>query len=258
MAEALLSLRGLQKRFGGLAVTDDVSLDVTPGEIHAIIGPNGAGKTTLINEISGVLPVDAGQIHFDGRDITTLPLHRRARLGLARSFQITSVIPAFTALENTALAVQAGAGSSFRFFRPASTEGRLNEAAMAALDAVGLGARAMVPAGAMSHGEKRQLELAIALATEPRLLLLDEPLAGAGPEETERLIGILRSLRGRYTIVLVEHDMQAVFALADRISVLVYGRVIATGPTEMIRANPEVKRAYLGEDDLPLAEGAPC
>lgn len=252
MAEALLSLRNLRKRFGGLAVTDDVSLDVTPGEIHAIIGPNGAGKTTLINEISGVLPVDAGQVFFAGRDITALPLHRRARLGLARSFQITSVIPAFTALENTALAVQAGAGSSFRFFRPASTEQRLNQSAMAALEAVGLGARAQVPAGAMSHGEKRQLELAIALATEPRLLLLDEPLAGAGPEETERLIGILRSLRGRYTIVLVEHDMQAVFALADRISVLVYGRVIATGATEEIRANPEVKAAYLGEDEMTL------
>ncbi len=258
MAEALLSLRGLKKRFGGLAVTDDVSLDVTPGEIHAIIGPNGAGKTTLINEISGVLPVDAGQVFFGGRDITALPLHRRARLGLARSFQITSVIAGFTALENTALAVQAGDGSSFRFFRPASTETALNQAAMAALDAVGLAARAQVPAGEMSHGEKRQLELAIALATRPRLLLLDEPLAGAGPEETERLIGILRSLRGRYTIVLVEHDMQAVFALADRISVLVYGRVIATGPTEAIRANPEVKAAYLGEDEMTLAEGAPC
>ena len=258
MAEPILSLRNLQKRFGGLAVTDDVSLDVDAGEIHAIIGPNGAGKTTLINEVSGVLPLDAGRIVFDGQDVTRLPLHRRARLGLARSFQITSVIPAFTALENTALAVQAGDGSSFRFFRPAASEARLNQAAMGALDAVGLAARAGVPAGAMSHGEKRQLELAIALATKPRLLLLDEPLAGAGPEETERLIGILRGLRGRYTIVLVEHDMQAVFALADRISVLVYGRVIATGATEAIRANPEVKRAYLGEDDLPLAEGVPC
>jgi branched-chain amino acid transport system ATP-binding protein len=251
VAETLLSLRGLQKRFGGLAVTDDVSLDVEAGGIHAIIGPNGAGKTTLINEVSGVLPVDAGRILFAGRDITALPLHRRARLGLARSFQITSVIPAFTALENTALAAQAGAGSSFRFFRPAASERRLNDAAMAALDAVGLASRAPVPAGAMSHGEKRQLELAIALATAPRLLLLDEPLAGAGPEETERLIGILRGLRQRYTIVLVEHDMQAVFALADAISVLVYGRVIATGPAAAIRANPEVRRAYLGEDDLP-------
>jgi branched-chain amino acid transport system ATP-binding protein len=249
VAEALLSLRGLQKRFGGLAVTDDVSLDVAPGEIHAVIGPNGAGKTTLINEISGVLPVDAGQILFEGRDVTRLKLHRRARLGLARSFQITSVIPDFTALENTALAVQAGDGSSFRFFRPAAGEARLNAAALAALDQVGLAARAGIPAGEMSHGEKRQLELAIALATQPRLLLLDEPLAGAGPEETERLIGILRSLRGRYAILLVEHDMQAVFAMADRISVLVYGRVIATGTPDAIRAHAEVKAAYLGEDD---------
>lgn len=253
----MLSLRGLRKSFGGLVVTNDVSLDVTPGEIHAVIGPNGAGKTTLIHEISGVLPVDSGKILFDGHDITHLKLYRRARLGLARSFQITAIIPDFTALENTALAVQACDGSSFRFFRPAGTEARLNAAAMQALEAVGLAARAAVPAGAMSHGEKRQLELAIALATHPRLLLLDEPLAGAGPEETERLVGILRGLRGRYTIVLVEHDMQAVFAMADRISVLVYGRLIATGGTEAIRQNAEVRAAYLGEDDLPLAK-APC
>jgi branched-chain amino acid transport system ATP-binding protein len=249
VAEPLLALRGLQKRFGGLAVTNDVSLDVLPGEIHAVIGPNGAGKTTLINEISGVLPLDAGRILFGGRDVTRLSMPRRARLGLARSFQITSVIADFTALENTALAVQAGAGTSFRFFRPASSEARLNAPAREALAAVGLEARADVPAGAMSHGEKRQLELAIALATRPRLLLLDEPLAGAGPEETERLIGILRGLKSRYTIVLVEHDMQAVFAMADRISVLVYGRVIATGAPDAIRANEEVRRAYLGEDE---------
>ena len=256
MSEALLSLRNLRKRFGGLAVTDDVSLDVRPGEIHAVIGPNGAGKTTLINEIGGVLPLDSGQILFEGRDITALSMPRRARLGLARSFQITSVIPAFTALENVALAVQAGAGSSFRFLRPAASEQKLNAPAMAALDQVGIAGRAHTPAGAMSHGEKRQLELAIALATQPRLLLLDEPLAGAGPEETERLVGILRGLKQRYTIVLVEHDMQAVFAMADRISVLVYGRVIATGTPEAIRGNAEVRAAYLGEDDIPLPEVA--
>lgn len=256
MSDALLSLRNLRKRFGGLAVTDDVSLDVTPGEIHAVIGPNGAGKTTLINEIGGVLPLDSGQILFEGRDITALSMPRRARLGLARSFQITSVIPAFTALENVALAVQAGAGSSFRFLRPAASEARLNAPAMVALDQVGIAGRAHTPAGAMSHGEKRQLELAIALATQPRLLLLDEPLAGAGPEETERLVGILRGLKQRYTIVLVEHDMQAVFAMADRISVLVYGRVIATGTPEAIRGNAEVRAAYLGEDDIPLPEVA--
>ena len=256
MSEALLSLRNLRKRFGGLAVTDDVSLDVRPGEIHAVIGPNGAGKTTLINEISGVLPLDSGQILFEGRDITALSMPRRARLGLARSFQITAVIPAFTALENVALAVQAGAGSSFRFLRPAASEQKLNAPAMVALDQVGIAGRAHTPAGAMSHGEKRQLELAIALATQPRLLLLDEPLAGAGPEETERLVGILRGLKQRYTIVLVEHDMQAVFAMADRISVLVYGRVIATGTPEAIRGNAEVRAAYLGEDDIPLPEVA--
>ena len=256
MSDALLSLRNLRKRFGGLAVTDDVSLDVTPGEIHALIGPNGAGKTTLINEISGVLPVDSGQVIFDGRDITQLAMHRRARLGLARSFQITSIIPAFTALENVALAVQAGVGSSFRFLRPAASEARLNAPAMEALAQLGIAGQAHTPAGAMSHGEKRQLELAIALATKPRLLLLDEPLAGAGPEETDRLIGILRGLKGRYTIVLVEHDMQAVFAMADRISVLVYGRLIATGTPEEIRGNAEVRAAYLGEDDIALPETA--
>ncbi|WP_137176386.1 ABC transporter ATP-binding protein [Roseomonas sp. AR75] len=256
MSAPLLALHGVQKRFGGLAVTDDVSLDIAPAEIHAVIGPNGAGKTTLINEISGVLKVDAGRILFGGQDITALSMPRRARLGLARSFQITSVVNAFSALENTALAVQARSGSSFRFLRPAATERALNEAAMSALEQVGLAARAETPAGAMSHGEKRQLELAIALATEPRLLLLDEPLAGAGPEETERLIGILRGLKSRYTIVLVEHDMQAVFALADRISVLVYGRVIATGTPDAIRANPEVRAAYLGEDEG--AEAMPC
>jgi len=256
MSDALLSLRNLRKRFGGLAVTDDVSLDVRPGEIHAVIGPNGAGKTTLINEIGGVLPLDSGQILFEGRDMTALSMPRRARLGLARSFQITSVIPAVTALENVALAVQAGAGSSFRFLRPAASEARLNAPAMAALEQVGIAGHAHTPASAMSHGEKRQLELAIALATQPRLLLLDEPLAGAGPEETERLVDILRGLKQRYTIVLVEHDMQAVFAMADRISVLVYGRVIATGTPEAIRGNAEVRAAYLGEDDIPLPEVA--
>jgi branched-chain amino acid transport system ATP-binding protein len=258
MTEPLLSLRHLHKRFGGLAVTDDVSLDIASAEIHAVIGPNGAGKTTLINEISGVLPVDSGQILFGGRDITALSMPRRARLGLARSFQITSVVNAFSALENTALAVQARSGSSFRFIHPAAGEATLNDAAMAALDQVGLAARAHTQAGAMSHGEKRQLELAIALATEPRLLLLDEPLAGAGPEETERLIGILRGLKSRYTIVLVEHDMQAVFALADRISVLVYGRLIATDTPDIIRAHPEVRAAYLGEDDLLAPEAPAC
>ncbi|WP_431281688.1 ABC transporter ATP-binding protein [Humitalea sp. 24SJ18S-53] len=249
MADALLELRDLRKAFGGLQVTDGVNLDVLPGEIHAVIGPNGAGKTTLINEITGRLSLDSGHVIFCGQDVTHLSMAARARRGLARSFQITSIIPGFSALENTALAVQARSGSSFRFFRPASTESRLNAPALEALDAVGLAHRADVPAGSLSHGEKRQLELAIAIATAPKLLLLDEPLAGAGPEETERLIGILRGLTARYAILLVEHDMRAVFALADRISVLVYGRLIATGDVASIRGDAAVRAAYLGEDE---------
>ena len=249
MAEPILRLDGLRKRFGGLAVTDGVSLEVLPGEIHAVIGPNGAGKTTLIHQVSGTLRPDAGRVVFAGRDVTALPLSRRARLGLARSFQITSVLPGFTALENAALAVQARSGSSFRFLRPVASEAALNRAAMDALAQTGLAARAAVPAAALSHGERRQLELAIALAMQPRLLLLDEPLAGAGPEETERLVALLRGLGRRYAILLVEHDMQAVFALADRISVLVYGRIVATGTPDAIRADAEVRAAYLGEDD---------
>ena len=251
MADPLLRLVDLRKHYGGLAVTDGVSLDVLPGEIHAVIGPNGAGKTTLIHQVSGIVAPDSGRILFAGADIMRLSLPRRVRAGLARSFQITSVVAGFTALENVALAVQARSGSSFRFLRPAASERATNEAAMAALEEVGLGSRAAIPAGALSHGEKRALELAIALATKPRLLLLDEPLAGAGPEETERLIALLTRLRAAYTILLVEHDMQAVFALADRISVLVYGRVIATGSVAEIRGNAEVRAAYLGEDDAP-------
>jgi len=249
VAEPILRLDGLRKRFGGLAVTDGVSLDVLPGEIHAVIGPNGAGKTTLIHQISGTLRPDAGRVVFAGRDVTALPLARRARLGLARSFQITSVLPGFTALENAALAVQARSGSSFRFLRPAASEAALNRAAQAALEQTGLADRAAVPAAALSHGERRQLELAIALALQPRLLLLDEPLAGTGPEEADRLIALLRGLGRRYAILLVEHDMQAVFALADRISVLVQGRVIATGTPAAIRADAAVRAAYLGEDE---------
>ena len=249
MADPLLRLADLRKQYGGLAVTDGVSLDVMPGEIHAVIGPNGAGKTTLIHEITGIVVPDSGRIEFGGRDITRLSVPRRAKAGLARSFQITSVVAGFSALDNVALAAQASSGSSFRFFRPASSERRLNDAAMAALEEVGLADRAAVVAGALSHGEKRALEIAIALATRPRLLLLDEPLAGAGPEETARLVALLTRLKSAYTILLVEHDMQAVFALAERISVLVYGRVIATGTVAEIRGNAEVRAAYLGEDD---------
>ncbi|MFL1464038.1 ABC transporter ATP-binding protein [Roseococcus sp. DSY-14] len=246
---ALLELRALRKSFGGLAVTQDVSLTLARGEIHALIGPNGAGKTTLVHQVSGTLRPDAGQVVFAGEDVTALDLAQRARRGLARSFQITCVLPGFSALENVALAVQARAGSSFRFFRAARDEAALNARAMAALEEMGLGARAQVPAAALSHGEKRQLELAIALAMEPRVLLLDEPLAGTGAEEAERLVRILTAIKPRYGILLIEHDMPAVFALADRISVLAQGRVIAAGTPEEIRADPQVRAAYLGDDD---------
>ena len=248
MPEPLLELRRLRKSYGALVVTDDVDLAVTPGELHAIIGPNGAGKTTLIHQISGLAGSDSGKILFDGRDLTRLSMAERCRLGLARSFQITSILPGFSALENVALAVQARSGSSFSLFGDAAAEAGLNEPAMATLDLVGLGARADRPAGLLSHGERRQLELAIALATEPKLLLLDEPLAGTGHEESERVVSTLRRLKERTTIVLVEHDMDAVFALADRITVLVYGRVLVSGTPEAVRASPEVRAAYLGED----------
>jgi branched-chain amino acid transport system ATP-binding protein len=247
VAEPLLALQRLRKSYGALCVTDDVSLDVVPGEIHAVIGPNGAGKTTLIGEISGAVRPDAGRVVLRGEDVTRLPMHARARRGLARSFQITNLLPDFSALENVALAAQAHAGSSFRFLRAARSEGRLNARALEALTRVGLAHRAGTRASQLAHGEKRSLELAIALVGNPALLLLDEPMAGTGREETSQLIRILQELKGRHTILLVEHDMEAVFALADRISVLVYGRVIATGSPEAIRGNDEVRQAYLGE-----------
>jgi branched-chain amino acid transport system ATP-binding protein len=248
MTEPLLRLQRLHKSYGALVVSDDVTLNVGRGQLHAVIGPNGAGKTTLINQVSGLASPDAGRIVFDGDDITALPLHQRVRRGLARSFQITSILPGFTVLDNVALAVQARSGSSFRFVGNPARERVLNEPAMTFLHLVGLGERAALAAGLLSHGEKRQLELAIALATEPKLLLLDEPLAGTGHEESARLVETLRALKGRYTIVLVEHDMDAVFALADCVTVLVYGRVIATGAPASVRANPEVRSAYLGDE----------
>ncbi|MFL5201426.1 MAG: ABC transporter ATP-binding protein [Microvirga sp.] len=250
MAEPLLELRNLRKTYGALVVTDDVSLSVQPGELHAIIGPNGAGKTTLIHQISGTLASDSGSIRFGGEDVTHFSMPQRVRHGLARSFQITSILPGFSALANVALAVQARSGSSFRFFGNAAQEKILNEPAMDCLAQVGLAARAHIPAGLLSHGEKRQLELAIGLATEPKLLLLDEPLAGTGHDESQRVVETLRRLKDRLTIVLIEHDMDAVFSLADRVSVLVYGRVIATDTPERIRANPEVRAAYLGEEEM--------
>jgi branched-chain amino acid transport system ATP-binding protein len=248
VADPVLRIEGLTKNFGGLRVTDDVTLDVRPGELHAVIGPNGAGKTTLINQISGLLAPDAGRIMFGGEDVTRLPVHKRAAQGLARSFQITSILPRFSVLENVALAVQARSGTSFRFFGRAADEAALNAPALAALAQVGLAERADVPAGELSHGEKRALELAIALAMEPKLLLLDEPMAGTGRDETERLVTALRALKGRFPMVLVEHDMGAVFALADRISVLIYGRILASGTPAEVRTDPQVVTAYLGEE----------
>ena len=248
MADAVLRIENLAKNFGGLRVTDDVTLDVMPGELHAVIGPNGAGKTTLINQISGLLAPDAGTIVFAGEDVTRLAVDRRAQRGLARSFQITSVLPRFSVLENVALAVQARSGTSFRFFGRAADEEALNAPALAALAQVGLTERAAAPAGELSHGEKRALELAIALAMEPKLLLLDEPMAGTGHDEAQRLVAVLRSLKGRFPMVLVEHDMTAVFALADRISVLIYGHILASGAPDEVRADPQVVKAYLGEE----------
>jgi branched-chain amino acid transport system ATP-binding protein len=248
MAEPLLTVRGLRKSFGGLVATDGVDLDVVDGETLAVIGPNGAGKTTLIGQLSGDLMPDAGTIRFAAADITGLSASERSQRGLARSFQITSIFKEFTALDNVALAVQAHAGHSFRFWTPARRESVLREPARTVLEQVGLGARADVLAGTLAHGEQRQLEIAMALATRPRLLLLDEPVAGMGIDESQRMVQLLRALRSRHTIVLVEHDMDVVFALADRISVMVYGRVIATGAPEAIRTNAEVRRAYLGEE----------
>jgi branched-chain amino acid transport system ATP-binding protein len=248
VADAVLRIEGLTKNFGGLRVTDRVTLDVRPGELHAIIGPNGAGKTTLINQICGALRPDTGRILFCGEDITRLPAERRAQRGLARSFQITSILPGFPVLENVALAVQAHSGSSFRFFGRAADDEALNGPALAALTQVGLAHRASVPAGELAHGEKRALELAMAMAMAPKLLLLDEPMAGTGHDESERLVAVLRGLKGSFPMVLVEHDMHAVFALADRISVLIYGRILASGTPDEVRADPQVTAAYLGDE----------
>ena len=248
MSPPLLSTDSLVKRFGGLAATDGLSLSVAEGELHALIGPNGAGKTTLIGQLSGELTPDSGSILFDGRDVTRLPVHKRARRGLARSFQITSIFPSFTALDNVSLAVQAHAGHSFRFWRDAARDRRLTDPARAVLERVGLGARADTRADALAHGEKRQLELAMALATGPRLLLLDEPMAGMGPEDSARMVELLQELKGGVTILLVEHDMDAVFALADRITVLVRGKDLASGTPAEIRTDPAVREAYLGDE----------
>ena len=248
MTEPVLRLEKLSKRFGGLLVTDDVTLDVMPGELHAVIGPNGAGKTTLINQISGLLSPDAGRIRFMGRDITALPVHARATLGIARSFQVTSVLAGFSVRDNVALAVQSRRGSSVRFTGRVQEETALNEIALAVLSETGLADAAEMPAGALSHGERRALEFAMALAMEPKVLLLDEPMAGTGHDEAARLLQLLQWLKGRFPIVLIEHDMATVFALADRISVLIYGRILASGTPADVRADPRVVAAYHGDE----------
>jgi branched-chain amino acid transport system ATP-binding protein len=244
---SVLIVDKLHKSFGSVNVTNNVSLCVSQGECHALIGPNGAGKTTLIHQISGVLKPDKGHIQFDGHEVTTLPVWRRVQAGLSRTFQITSVIPSFSVLENVALAAQAKDGSSLRFFRPASTEKRLNEAALAAIDQIGLGGRAHIAAADLSHGERRLLELGIALAGKPKFLLLDEPMAGLGRAESEILTEILLQLRRDIPMLLVEHDMAAIFRLADVVSVLVDGEIVASGTPDEVRADPAARAAYLGD-----------
>lgn len=247
MAEPVLALSGLAKSFGALKVTDGVSLDLRPGEVHALIGPNGAGKSTLIHQIAGSIRPDAGAIHFLGHDVGQLSVAKRARLGLARSFQVSSLLLDFSALRNVMLALQARQGSSFRFWRPVMRDKALTDRAMAMLERVGLAERADIAAGALSHGERRRLEIAVALGLEPKAFLLDEPMAGMGPEGSKELTRFLDGLRHEAPILLIEHDMDAVFALADRISVLFYGRIIASGSPAEIRADPQVRNAYLGE-----------
>jgi branched-chain amino acid transport system ATP-binding protein len=255
VASSLLQVDGLTKRFGGVVTADALSFDIPAGECHAIIGPNGAGKTTLIGLLAGEISAQDGVISFDGANISSLPPYRRSLKGIARSFQISSLFADFTALDNVALAVQAHGGHSFHFWRNARADEALRKPALTALARVGLTDRAHARVGRLSHGEQRQLEIAIALATQPRLLLLDEPMAGMGPEESAAMLKLLHELKGKLTIILVEHDMEAVFALADRVTVMVYGRIIASGKPADIRNDPEVRRAYLGEHQSAASRG---
>jgi branched-chain amino acid transport system ATP-binding protein len=245
---ASLRTEGLVKRYGALLVTDGVSLDIEAGELHAVIGPNGAGKTTLINQLSGELGSEEGTIRFDGADVTGLPVHERARRGLLRSYQITSIFEDFSVLENAVLAALGAREHAMRFWQPMLANARARQAGQEALAATGLAQRTDVPAGELGYGERRQLELAMGLAAQPKFLLLDEPMAGMSVQESAAAIELLKGLKRRYTILLVEHDMDAVFALADRISVLVYGRVMFTGTPDEIRNHPEVRAVYLGEE----------
>jgi len=231
-----------------VVAVDGVDLEVAAGEVHALIGPNGAGKTTLIGQIAGAIPVDSGEIQFLEKNVTRLPPHERVRAGLARSYQITSIFRRFTVLDNLALAVQARSGSSFSFWRPVAAETALFDEARALASQVGLSGRTNAVASTLAHGEQRSLEVGLALATRPKLVLLDEPMAGMGPEESNRMIELIGRIRARLTVLLVEHDMDAVFRLADRISVMVNGRLIATGSPEKIRMNEEVRKAYLGDE----------
>ena len=248
MNTPVISLENVSKRFGSTKAIDGVSLQIPAGVVFALLGEHGAGKTTMIAQLAGALDSDSGRILFDGEDITGLAPPARSRRGIARTFQITSIFHEFTALENVALAVQAHDGHSFRFWRAARDEARLVEPARAALETVGLVDRADITVRNLSHGEHRQLEIAMALATKPKLLLLDEPMAGMGAEESQKMVSILNGLKGDHTILLIEHDMDAVFALADQITVLVYGNAIASGAPDEIRANEEVRTAYLGEE----------
>ena len=247
-AAPILSTRGLVKRFGGVLASDDIDFDLMPGEVHAVIGPNGAGKTTFVKQLTGEHKPTAGRIWLDGRDVTPLSIDRRILLGLGRSFQVTSVLREMSVIENVILAVQARLGHSFRFWQPATSAEELRQPALASLARVGLAGRAEQRATALGYGELRQLEIAMVLASDPKVLLLDEPMAGMGGSESGRILELLRSLAGRYAIILVEHDMDVVFALADRVSVLVYGRIIATGTPGEIRQDAAVRASYLGED----------
>ena len=246
---SILRTQALVKRFGGILVTDAVSLEVRPGELHAIIGPNGAGKTTLINQLSGEMASSEGQVWFDGADVTGLPVHARARRGLLRSYQLTSIFEEFTVRENAVLAAIGAQEHGWRFWQPMLARSAQVRAADDALQACGLAGRAEMPAAALAYGERRQLELAMALAAQPKFLLLDEPMAGMSVQESAAVVAMLAGLKGRYGILLIEHDMDAVFALADRITVLVYGKVLFTGTPDEIRNHPEVRAVYLGEEE---------
>jgi len=244
----VLRTEALVKRYGGLLVTDAVSIDVRPGELHAIIGPNGAGKTTLINQLSGELRSNSGRVLFGADDVTAIPIDQRARRGLLRSYQITSIFEGFTVLENAVFAALGAREHAFRFWKPMLGRTERVQAAREALQVTGLLELAQAPAAELAYGQRRQLELAMALAAQPRMLLLDEPMAGMSAQESAGVVELLKRLKGKQSILLIEHDMDAVFALADRITVLVYGKTLFSGTPDEIRNNPEVRTVYLGDE----------